>query len=605
MPLPPGQSNYNSGLNYGLIYQTAISNFPSDQVVEQLYANVAAGAIHDSEDQARPPKCLVGTRQSVHEKIFSWMGSVDSKKILWLTGPVGAGKSAILGTLSAKFEETGQLAATFFFSASSRSVDRRSKRRFVTTLAYQLRRHPHLADQVSLPMLTIIQKDPAVFTKNLKAQMKDLILKPLQTLHQELAPTPPMILIIDAVDECQDDRIEVLSVLLQAVRDPAFPFRVVVASRPEPSIRQFFESDAVHFAESLFLEDYKADGDIARFLDVEFAAIRARCPYLPPVWPENKEVIMKKLVATASGQFIYAATVINFLNTPSRSPDDLLNIVLEPHDEERAFDQLDSLYISISKAVPQSILWLRALQVLQKHARVIPSAWTIDRLFESKRGQAHTFLRGLPSLIYLESGGRSCDSFMYGGEDLGGSDLTWNSCYAFYHQSFVDFLEDPVRYRVAFPNYDDGVVERWIWDRLSLVLRNEDQPELPIRSDLLPTFHRCFYDIWMGCMQRSKGHMLIDEAALALCHPPRWLEVSTHVNLALHKPGDFRRRLFAIVHNNCRFYRPCTAGCKRWRRAVSELPSGDRYGRGYLWDSHGSLLLDRFCIKRIRWKDHS
>lgn len=50
--------------------------------------------------------------------------------------------------------------------------------------------------------------------------------------------------------------------------------------------------------------------------------------------------------------------------------------------------------------------------------------------------------------------------------------------------------------------------------------------------------------------------MLIDEAALALCHPPRWLEVSTHVNLALHKPGDFRRRLFAIVHNNVSEFKP-------------------------------------------------
>ncbi|KAF8961165.1 hypothetical protein BDZ97DRAFT_1829847 [Flammula alnicola] len=62
----------------------------------------APGAFHDSEDRYDPPKCHPRTRAAIIKKT---MGCVkDDRKVtlfLWLRGPAGAGKSAILRTISA------------------------------------------------------------------------------------------------------------------------------------------------------------------------------------------------------------------------------------------------------------------------------------------------------------------------------------------------------------------------------------------------------------------------------------------------------------------------------------------------------------------------
>jgi hypothetical protein len=95
--------------------------------------------------------------------------------------------------------------------------------------------------------MSAICKDPAVFRMNLHEQMEQLVLKPLRATQAALGSTSklPMTILIDGIDECGEnpykdpnrskiqDQIEVLSALLQAVLDPAFPFRVIITSRPE------------------------------------------------------------------------------------------------------------------------------------------------------------------------------------------------------------------------------------------------------------------------------------------------------------------------------------------------------------------------------------
>lgn len=318
--------------------------------------------------------------------------------------------------------------------------------------------------------------------------MNHLILQPLhRTPEDQRTSKPAMALIIDGVDECQHnltatdphnqssekDQIEILSALHQAVCHPSFPFRIIVASRPEPWIRRYFESDTVakDVAEMFLDSKYKPEADIAIFLEAKFHEIRGRCPYLPAAWPGKGA--MEKLVATASGQFIYAAFIIEFINDHSKYPQDQLAIVLnaQPRGEKGPFTELDSLYVSIVKSKPEFVLWLKAFRVLQKHARITPSVWTINRLFESKLGEAHKFLLAFPSLVYVEANVSSCDTAMYEDGNTNDPPYGWTARYAFYHQSFVDFLEDTARCEAAFPEVDQGTVERWIWDRLARILK--------------------------------------------------------------------------------------------------------------------------------------
>ncbi|TEB25120.1 hypothetical protein FA13DRAFT_1637787, partial [Coprinellus micaceus] len=119
-----------------------------------------------------------------------------------LTGPAGAGKTAIMGSMAEKCQGMGCLAASFF-SSFARSSDRRDKRHFVSMLAYQFQQHPSLNTHLGQKILSAVKADPSIFEKRLSAQFYSLIMKPLQQCQQELRrSSTPMVIIIDGLDEC-------------------------------------------------------------------------------------------------------------------------------------------------------------------------------------------------------------------------------------------------------------------------------------------------------------------------------------------------------------------------------------------------------------------
>ncbi|KAJ3539735.1 hypothetical protein NMY22_g4594 [Coprinellus aureogranulatus] len=150
--------------------------------------------------------------------------------------------------------------ATFYFSSFSGSPERKSKRYFVTTLAYQLQGHPKLKHRLSAEMLSTIRSDPAILRMELKEQMEALILIHLHNSRdlQGESSRLPLVVAVDGIDECgedaydgqgrsrEQDQLEILSVLVQAVRDLDFPCRLIAASRPERWIRRFSKHRILH-----------------------------------------------------------------------------------------------------------------------------------------------------------------------------------------------------------------------------------------------------------------------------------------------------------------------------------------------------------------------
>lgn len=351
-------------------------------------------------------------------------------------------------------------------------------------------------------MMLSIREDPALFEMSLAEQVEALILQPLRdaAVSQVFASGLPLVIAVDGVDECgggqsadtdgqssrEKDQIEVLSVILQAIQEPTFPCRIIVASRPERWIRQFLDENGVVRVKEIFLGDnYSPDQDIALFLKSKFAELSRRHGYNVSTWPKEQD--MQKLVADASGQFIYAATIIRFIDSAWPLPKHQLDIVLKvrPPAGSSPFHILDALYTAILNSSPSptdSVLWIKGVHRLTKRPLSLKiSAWTIDRLFESSEGQAQTVLR-LPSLVYLalaEPKGpfESCDFSVYAEDNLMDGAPShphdWNSFYSFYHKSFLDFLEDPERGGAAFPDVDDAKVERWIVERICKVLECE------------------------------------------------------------------------------------------------------------------------------------
>ncbi|RXW17101.1 hypothetical protein EST38_g8751 [Candolleomyces aberdarensis] len=443
--------------------QTYVRNTSSadPSPLRELQSRIAVGAMHDSAERCDAPKCHPETRIAVQDELYGWIleGDLDAqpKKMKWVTGPAGTGKTAIMGTLTDKCNKEGHLGASFFFSSSSASAGCRTKACFVPTLAYQLTRIHHGLKEA---VLNAVEHNPEVFEKNLHVQMETLVLNPLRhvgTQGQNPASRPQAI-IIDGLDECgivqffglegssreptipsrerskEDDQLEILQVLQHATMDPAFPFRVIIASRPERVFRLFFSTpdSGVQTTSILTLDEkYRPDVDITLYLEATFSEIRRRWK-LSPTWPPPN--VVPTLVKNASGQFIYAITVIRFL-TQARTgnPHALLDIALntKPKNADiNPFAHLDALYSLVLSSSPDpalSVGWLRIIDgLIPFHASnrrdgkglrdiylnsVHPPAYFIDAWLQTfEEATSGTYL-GLPifSVVSGDAASRAAD----------------------------------------------------------------------------------------------------------------------------------------------------------------------------------------------------
>jgi hypothetical protein len=394
------------------------------------------------------------------------------KRILWLSGPAGSGKTAIAGTIADECYKNGMLAASFFFSAFARSRSRRWKKPLIATLLYSLLQHESIAGYKE-EVLAVIERDPMVFERHLDQQLDKLILEPLRkALGCSDSRTWPKVILVDGLDECQghsepdigpetDDpaagsnaQKEILAALSRACTEPAFPFYIIVASRPEPVIRHFFSTSPCPTLKVFLDNKYNPGADIRLFLEAMFNDIRRRSN-LPLTWVSNE--VIDLLVKEASGQFIYAATVIRFVDNPSAGPpQEQLNQLLEWRrlDHLQPFAPLDLLYARILRHSPDPILAVKWLRSLKYHGARITSHANLHMYFrsvlESYPGQTEYILGNLASLVGLVDGH---------GEPR----------FHFYHKSLIDFLEDPHRSSDLYA--DVRSVNRFIADRYYRVLQ--------------------------------------------------------------------------------------------------------------------------------------
>ncbi|KAF4621658.1 hypothetical protein D9613_012805 [Agrocybe pediades] len=398
----------------------------------RLLENVATAALHDSVHNVDPPKCHPNTRVAIIQCIIDWaLGKreeVSGRPILWLKGGAGAGKSAIARSVAERSSDEGLLLGAFFFNAGDAS--RNHVGNLVATISYQISTClPGFRDIVS----AIIEDNPLIFKRSLKTQFFTLVIDPLSTVLTNSSPsissTTPGLIIIDGLDECSavnSQRDLVLT--LQEVTNATTLIQFLVCSRPESHLNSAFGLSRIGpILCYIFLddEDYTASADIRVYLEDKFKRIKEEHLFkhmLPDPWPPHEQV--NTLVNKSSGQFIYAATVVRYIESPRHRPDHRLNAIfnLRPPFKDLPFTELDALYRHvISKAEDvTTVLDILAFPALYGNFQAIPE--DIEIILQLEEGTVEVMLTDMHSIITISGG-----------------------YVMFLHKSLADFLSEPQR----------------------------------------------------------------------------------------------------------------------------------------------------------------
>lgn len=367
------------------ISSSAFQYLGSVDVLKTLRKKSAPGAAYNSSQREHASGCLPTTREGLLARIRAWIAKKDAGPVFYLTGPAGFGKSAIAQTIAEGCDEEGLLAASFFFTLGDALCNNTAT--FFFTLAH------HLATrlpEVGLLIQAVLKDDPFVLDENLANQFKKLIYKPIVALAKSLSP---MIVVVDALDECEDKIgvVKILDIIASEFENDGFPLRFIFTSRPYHHL----VSKLRHWASKIRitecgLEQSNAHDDIRAFLRLRLEEIRENRKEsvmmgISKPWPPSDQ--LERLVEKSEGLFIWAATVLKVIDVDGGLPHKLLESALELH------AGLDHLYSHILTNAPRSgpfprvigsIFFLRQALSIKELATVL--GYETEEIFQSLQG---------------------------------------------------------------------------------------------------------------------------------------------------------------------------------------------------------------------------
>jgi Mrp family chromosome partitioning ATPase len=377
-----GIFDVHMSLLYGEGRQNALGRLQKE-IREHYSINlpIATGASYNSHTEEHNARCLAHTRTALLHDLKKWANNKEGKSIFWLSGMAGTGKSTIARTIAQTFASHNQLGASFFFKRGE--GERGNASRFFTTIAHDL----VACEPGMLPGLRkALNEDSTISDRALKDQFEKLILQPLLGIKQACSQTLARVVVIDALDECEQEQ-DIRAILQLLARTKAIrpvPLRIVVTSRPELHIRLGFKEMLNGTYQDLVLHEVPRstiEHDIRLFLEHELGTIQ-KARMLSLDWPATHQVLA--LVELAVPLFIYAATVCRYIGTKGSNPKEYLNKVLQY--QKSTFSQLDRTYLPVldqllvEQEEDEKETWLHAFQELVGSIVVLESPLSIISL---------------------------------------------------------------------------------------------------------------------------------------------------------------------------------------------------------------------------------
>ncbi|KAG6914754.1 hypothetical protein DXG01_015522 [Tephrocybe rancida] len=267
-----GPKDANTLLDVCQKISEAFEEFKRAELHKLQASSTAAHTAHIELDTVDRRTCTLGTRLDVLKDILSWLQQPDGEPVYWLTGPAGIGKTTIAKTIC-------------------ELVDDR-----------QLCDH---SSSYAACLAEALEKDSRLAHATLEMQVKQILIQPWEASGLERVGLPPLIIVVDALDENQSGS-EFLQHLLQAVATTQLRgLKFLVTSREDEKISRLCNTlppgTVLHLQD---IQKHIVQDDIGLYLRQSLPGIHSNTSY---------QELLEKLKELSDGLFIYAATVVKMV----------------------------------------------------------------------------------------------------------------------------------------------------------------------------------------------------------------------------------------------------------------------------------------------------
>ncbi|CUA74529.1 Vegetative incompatibility protein HET-E-1 [Podospora anserina] [Rhizoctonia solani] len=314
-----------------------VDQIATDNCLRELAPSLWARYDSEKATELKRGPCTDGTRTSVLAQMREWATDRNNEGVYWINGMAGTGKTTIAYSLCQQLEmkEYRLLCASFFCSRSLPEC--RNVGRIIPSIAYRI---ADCSQPFRYALSKVMEENRDAHTRPPHAQFDSLIMRPFSDIKVREAFPTNMVVVIDALDECEDTKStkQILEVLL--TKSKGLPIRFVVSSRPEASIRHQMDKNGTWIDARVVLHELdtgEVQTDIKTYLRTELA----------PIMPSELEI--NKLAERAGVLFIYAATVIRYIGYDDFGRNPHLNTILGQQSKAQT-KEIDQLYGTILDA---------------------------------------------------------------------------------------------------------------------------------------------------------------------------------------------------------------------------------------------------------------
>jgi len=278
----------------------------------------------------------------------------------------------------------------------------------VPTIAYQLAQY---SPAFRSALCKALEVEPDAGKRNVVSQFTKLVQEPMRMVKDAIPDG--VVIVIDALDECEDNygvRL-VLETILKLASN--FPIKFFVTSRPEPTIRDKMLARGGCTASILRLHEIKwsiVEEDIRKYLTDVLGSMSP-----PPSFDE-----IGRLAKRAGNLFIYAATAARYIHPDDMRVDSyarlhtMLKMELTPGDpcvSTKQYEELDGLYTSILSAAFNPKLEDEERVIMELVLRTVicvkepMTAETLASLLNLTKEKVEIALEPLRSVLHVPDGG--------------------------------------------------------------------------------------------------------------------------------------------------------------------------------------------------------